>query len=654
MTIAARRWTFGVSVTFALTCLPMLGLVSRARADPPGIDLEPPTYTTGNINGQDGWSGTGGIPNGGTYDYEVASTVPYGSPPGFATQSFRISNAVTSGSFGDWAFSKSLMDEAGEPGAVNEGFSGGTRQEHFEVSFDIVSAVPSAEQPGLQISVAPDRGDGARMSFLRFRDTPTGIAIDFADYRDNPPFGSSVDLADGCGPEDDFVTTTIATGLDRSVPHHIKLTMDFVTGPRNDVVTVYVDGQPFKCGTSWEDYYRYCPESQATAGPDVSRTVDSLLLQARSGSGTAPATLGFGFLVDNLDLLSGPSDCGQDCVCPAICGDGVVEAGEQCDPPGSITCPPGSPAGAFLACNQDCTCPTTTTTTTTSTTSTTVQTCGDGIVQPPEQCDPPGSSTCGAFVGGACGPNCQCPTTTTTVQATTSTTVIATTSTTVQATTSTTVASTTTTIAASTTTTTPVSTTTSTTQCSPTAENTSAACGDKIDNDCDGLVDCADPDCNGIFPCPPARKDPTIIVFGHAGSLDLIRGHAKLTMTPVDITTTPVGVLLSNPSGAIYSAELAAGLLTGDPNGAIFRFTNLNAKTAGGLYSVKIKRNRDGVSYTFSFRAYGDLSAATDAHMRLQFYVGNDPNAAQDGRVVITIDTPWTKTPHGWRAPKDH
>src|SRR5262249_21628414 len=40
------------------------------------------------------------------------------------------------------------------------------------------------------------------------------------------------------------------------------------------------------------------------------------------------------------------------------CGNGIIEPGEQCDPPGSISCPPGSPAGAFQACNQDCTCPT--------------------------------------------------------------------------------------------------------------------------------------------------------------------------------------------------------------------------------------------------------------------------------------------------------
>jgi hypothetical protein len=61
---------------------------------------------------------------------------------------------------------------------------------------------------------------------------------------------------------------------------------------------------------------------------------------------------------------------------PPLCGNEVLDPGEECDPPGSITCPPGSPAGAFLPCNAECTCEqlgttTTTTSTTTSTTTTT-------------------------------------------------------------------------------------------------------------------------------------------------------------------------------------------------------------------------------------------------------------------------------------------
>jgi hypothetical protein len=267
------------------------GLASRARADSVAIDFE--SYSLGSIDGQDGWSATG------PYDYGVVDPNTFGTFPGFGTRSFRISNAVTSGSFGDWAFSKSLADEAGESNADDGGLSGGVRQGHFEVSFDIAAADPN-EQTGLQISVSPDRGDGARMSFLRFSDQPGGLMVEFDDYHDNAPFGSSSNLAAGCGAEDDFVLTTVASGLDRSVPHRIRLAMDFLEGPRNDVVKVYVDGALVHTGTSWEDFFRYC---EAT---DTSRTVDSLLLQARTSGGTAPGTLGFGFLVDNIDLESGP------------------------------------------------------------------------------------------------------------------------------------------------------------------------------------------------------------------------------------------------------------------------------------------------------------------------------------------------------------
>jgi hypothetical protein len=231
-----------------------------------------------------------------------------------------------------------------------------------------------------------------------------------------------------------------------------------------------------------------------------------------------------------------------------------------------------------------------------------VTSCGNGFLDPGEQCDPPGSLTCPSGITGGgnvpCNPNCTCPP-----------------------------------------------------PCSPTPENTSPACSDTIDNDCDGFVDCADSDCTGTQPCPPARKDPTIITF--FPGLDTLRGHAKLAMAPMDLTTEPVGILLTQPGTTIYSGTLPAGALAPNAKGTSVAYSNVAARTNGGVYSVKIKQNRDG-SYTFRFKSYADLSAATDAHMRLQFYIGNDPNTAGDGRLFITSDLPWRQTPHGWRAPKDH
>jgi YD repeat-containing protein len=166
-----------------------------------------------------------------------------------------------------------------------------------------------------------------------------------------------------------------------------------------------------------------------------------------------------------------------------------------------------------------------------------------------------------------------------------------------------------------------------------------------IDNDCDGLVDCADPECQ---PCPRASKDPTVIRFGQ-GRPDMLRGHVVLHMTPVDVGSMPIGLLLSNPRDVIYRDVLPAGSLTG---GRVLRYRNPDARSVGGIYSLKIvgPRTPDGTTYGVSFTAYGDLSAATDPAMRLQVYIGNAP----DGRPFITTDIPWTPMPSGWRAPKDH
>jgi hypothetical protein len=72
--------------------------------------------------------------------------------------------------------------------------------------------------------------------------------------------------------------------------------------------------------------------------------------------------------------------------CDAVCGNEVVDPAEDCDPPGSL-CP-----DRVRTCRMDCTCP--------------EPSCGDGIVDPGEQCDP-GSplSTC-----RSCQADCTCAT----------------------------------------------------------------------------------------------------------------------------------------------------------------------------------------------------------------------------------------------------
>lgn len=270
----------------------VLAFAGIAFATSVAIDFE--SYTPGTINGQDGWSSLGAAGSGcATYDHAVGGSM---GVAGFGTQSLRISNAVTSGCFGDQTFSKSNVDEAGETSAVNNGMSGGTRQTSFEAQFSIASAVPGAQQPGLLTSVSPDRGDGARMGYLRFEDLADGIHVYFDDFQDAAPFGGAVGDVNGCGVEDDFIETDIAT-LDRSVPHTAKFVMNFVDGSRNDVVKIYIDGTLVHTGTSWEDYFRYC-EGNPT------RPVDSLLF--RTAGTAAPATLGAGYLIDNVSLSSGP------------------------------------------------------------------------------------------------------------------------------------------------------------------------------------------------------------------------------------------------------------------------------------------------------------------------------------------------------------
>jgi hypothetical protein len=234
-------------------------------------------------------------------------------------------------------------------------------------------------------------------------------------------------------------------------------------------------------------------------------------------------------------------------------------------------------------------------------------------------------------------------TTTTTSEETTTTTAETTTTTSEETTTTT--AETTTTTSEETTTTTPTTTsTTSTTVCVPVPENTTPLCTDTIDNDCDRLIDCADPDCAEVVPCKPIRRDPARISFGPPGAgLDIFRSHGRIVPSRVyDLRADAVGWLVSNARGAVYRGLLQPGDLVPDESGSRFFFTDADARAGtpsrGGLYKVKLLIGSRGNLY-YWVKAYGDLSAATDGNLALQFYVGSQ---------AFIVQGEWRRTPRGW------
>jgi hypothetical protein len=77
-----------------------------------------------------------------------------------------------------------------------------------------------------------------------------------------------------------------------------------------------------------------------------------------------------------------PGTCGSDCQIATVCGDGIIGPGEQCDPPHQ------GPDG--LQCGPNCQ----------------ILTCGNGVIDPGEQCDPPKSSGTAPL----CSQTCQIPT----------------------------------------------------------------------------------------------------------------------------------------------------------------------------------------------------------------------------------------------------
>jgi hypothetical protein len=171
-----------IAMVAMLAIAALAGAASSARADGVGpITFESPDYAVGNINGQNGWSNTGG------YDANVAavSSFPAASGYGFGSQALQISDSVTSGTFGDQTFAPALAQPAGEATPqrfFNASFKIGTTQATQQCVGCAVGDPPVANP--LHLSVSPDNGSGGRMSYLRFEDRANGVHVIFSDVTD--------------------------------------------------------------------------------------------------------------------------------------------------------------------------------------------------------------------------------------------------------------------------------------------------------------------------------------------------------------------------------------------------------------------------------------------------------------------------------------
>jgi hypothetical protein len=201
----------------------------------------------------------------GTMQLTVSDTVATGPVPGDAQ--LRISNAVTSGSFGDQLFSPTLDIPATEDGPAST----------FNASFTLD---PVALQPGLRVTVSPDNGAGGRAGFLAIEHRADGLAL----------------VSSGSAGNGAWTDKTIATRLDASRAHQVEMRLTKAPGGNkgkgNDEFSVRVDNGKWVSNKTFESYY-------AGTGEPNYRT-DTLLFRV---SGTAmPELRGKGLLIDDLSI----------------------------------------------------------------------------------------------------------------------------------------------------------------------------------------------------------------------------------------------------------------------------------------------------------------------------------------------------------------
>lgn len=263
------------------------------------------TFNLGTIDQQQGWTTRDGFQTSVTVGNWDQAVVQVG-----AKRVWRISNAVTSGTYASQTFSSTSAEVAGETGSAlwnDRGTNGSAptapqfgafaTNNQFYSRVDFRSATGAA-QNGLAITLsASAKQSSVRMSWLQIADTGSGFDLRVYNTGLNGTFPSS--------------STTIASGLSYTDLHSIETTIDFVDGVTNtgsgimsnDVLKVYLNGSLVHTGSTWESYY-YLNELTTPGQPRL-QAVDSMLF--RVAGTAAPGTLGNGFYFENVVVGNVPA-----------------------------------------------------------------------------------------------------------------------------------------------------------------------------------------------------------------------------------------------------------------------------------------------------------------------------------------------------------
>lgn len=232
------------------------------------------TFTNGTVNGQGGWAVSNPAFNQAVVDL------------GGGNKALKITNTVTSGSFGDQTFAPrpggAPADTVNNPVNSAPGFfagesSTGAGYNRFIGSFDFRSVLSTVDA-GARITISPDNGTGGRQGFVALNSTAAGVTVETFDVDSAGNFVGPVTLG----------TFGFASW------HNLRYEIDFIAGDDNDIARIFLDNMLVSTISSWEQYYDVVQPSIHPLGVPV-----QTLLFRLSG---APATTAEGFYIDNVNI----------------------------------------------------------------------------------------------------------------------------------------------------------------------------------------------------------------------------------------------------------------------------------------------------------------------------------------------------------------